>query len=104
MSAGIVLAALMFMRRMAEVTEGHLVAQEPAGSPGALPPGVAVYEINGPLFFGAAQRAMSTTGVVADSTRTMILRMGNVPSMDATGLVALESALDQLQKRGCRTI
>jgi SulP family sulfate permease len=103
-SAGIVLASLMFMRRMAEVTEGHLSTGEQQGLPGPLPVGVVVYDINGPLFFGAAQRAMGTLGIVGDATRVVILRLENVPAMDATGLVALESALEQLTRRGCRTI
>jgi sulfate permease, SulP family len=103
-SAGIVLASLMFMRRMAEVTEGHLRTGEQQGLPGPLPAGVVVYDINGPLFFGAAQRAMGTLGIVGEATRVVILRLENVPAMDATGMVALGSALEQLAKRGCRTI
>jgi SulP family sulfate permease len=103
-SAGIVLASLMFMRRMAEVTEGHLNTGEQQGLPGPLPAGVVVYDINGPLFFGAAQRAMGTLGIIGEKARVVILRLEDVPAMDATGLVALESALDALQKRGCRAI
>jgi SulP family sulfate permease len=94
----------MFMRRMAEVTEGHLSIGEQLGLPGPLPPGVVVYDINGPLFFGAAQKAMGTLGIIGDKTRAVILRLENVPTMDATGLVALESAIEQLEKHGCRAI
>ena len=69
-----------------------------------MPEGILVYDIAGPLFFGAAQRAMGTLGTVADKTRAVILRMEDVPVIDATGLVALESALDTLDARGCTAI
>ena len=65
---------------------------------------VALYEIAGPLFFGAAQRAMSSLGAVAGRVAVVIIRLENVPVMDATGLVALESALIQLSKSGCVAI
>jgi len=69
-----------------------------------LPKGVIVYDIAGPLFFGAAQKAMSTLNRVSAITRSVILRMDSVPAIDSTGLVALESALDQLEKRDVLTI
>jgi SulP family sulfate permease len=65
---------------------------------------VAIYEIAGPLFFGAAQRAMSSLGAVAGRVAVLIIRLDAVPTMDATGLVALESAIAQLSKNGCVAI
>jgi SulP family sulfate permease len=65
---------------------------------------VALYEIAGPLFFGAAQKAMASLGQISGSIQVVILRLDNVPVMDATGLVALESAIDALTKRGCVAI
>jgi sulfate permease, SulP family len=107
-SAGVVLAALLFMRRMAELTRVSLVGGETApGTPPPipdLPPGVAVYEIAGPLFFGAAQKATSQMRATGTMTRVLIIRLDQVPAMDATGLVALESALTQLRNSGCRVI
>jgi SulP family sulfate permease len=102
-SVGIVLAALLFMRRMAEVAQVRIIGEGHAEAPADLPPGVMIYDISGPLFFGAAQKAIGTLGVV-DTARTVILEMDQVPAMDATGLVALESALAQLHKRGCLTV
>jgi SulP family sulfate permease len=58
---------------------------------------VTLYEIAGPLFFGAAQRAMSAIQTVGDSSRVVVLALGTVPTIDATGLVALESAIEQLR-------
>jgi SulP family sulfate permease len=100
---GIVLAALLFMRRMAEVSHTHLIESGHPAAPEHLPPGVVIYDISGPLFFGAAQRAMAALGIV-DRARAVVLRMDGVPVMDATGLVALESALAELHKRGALVV
>jgi SulP family sulfate permease len=57
---------------------------------------VIVYDVDGPLFFGAANRAMEALHEIADRAKVVILRLDGVPAMDATGLVALESALERL--------
>jgi SulP family sulfate permease len=111
-SVGIVLAALLFMRRMADLTRVSLIGDDSSPTPHtsqaahlvALPKGVAVYEIAGPLFFGAAQKATSQMRVTGAGTRVLIIRLDHVPAMDATGLVALESALAQLYRSGCKVI
>jgi SulP family sulfate permease len=103
-SVGMVLAALLFMRRMAEVTHTRLADASHPDLPGPLPPGVVVYEISGPLFFGAAQKAMAALEIVAQETRVVVLLMDEVHAMDATGLVALESAIKPLSARKCLTI
>ncbi|TMA80572.1 MAG: STAS domain-containing protein, partial [Deltaproteobacteria bacterium] len=98
-SVGIVLAALLFMARMAELTQVRLL-QEADGDEARrlLPRGVALYEIAGPLFFGAAQNAMGALGAIAADVKVVILGLGRVPVIDATGLVALESALERLRR------
>jgi SulP family sulfate permease len=103
-SVGMVLAAFLFMRRMAEVTEAHLAEGNHPDLPGPIPRGVAVYEISGPLFFGAAQKAMAALETVAGDTRAVILLMDEVHAMDATGMVALESAIAPFSKHECLTI
>jgi len=103
-SVGMVLAALLFMRRMAEVTQARLAAGSHPDVPGTLPAGVQMYEISGPLFFGAAQKAMATLQVVEDRTKAVVVLMDEVHAMDATGLVALESALESLRKHKCLAI
>ena len=96
-TAGVMLAALLFMRRMAEITGGRV--EETHGSKhAALPKGVLQYSIDGPLFFGAAQKAMGALHDVARTAKVVILEIVDVPAMDATGLVALESALAKLWK------
>jgi SulP family sulfate permease len=98
-TVGVMLAALLFMRRMAEVAGVRLLGEHhEAGE--RLPPGVLLYEIAGPLFFGAAQKAMSVLGAVTAGTRVVILDMRPVPVMDATGLVNLESVLKRLHAKG----
>jgi hypothetical protein len=68
-SVGVVLAALLFMKRMSEMTSSRVVGTgDTRDETRTLPPGVVLYEIAGPLFFGAAQRAMvalDTVGVGA---------------------------------------
>jgi len=97
---GIVLAALLFMQRMSELSgvslaeRRHDVLKDPKLA------GVVVYEIAGPLFFGAAEKAVSTLAPVAGKAQVVILRMDAVPVMDMTGLVALESAISKLHTKG----
>jgi SulP family sulfate permease len=97
-TAGIVLAAMLFIHRMAELTGVEM--REPAAHPHTqhLPPDVAVYDINGPLFFGAAEKAMKTLRVVNREMRAVILDMIDVSMMDVTGMMALESLVIELNK------
>jgi SulP family sulfate permease len=94
-SVGFVLAAILFMRRMSEFTESRLQldsSQEDGGVP--LPKGVVLYEINGPLFFGAAQKAMGAFNHTRPGGyRVLVINLGRVPVIDATGLVALENTI-----------
>ena len=99
-SVGIVLAALLFMRRMAEVSEVRMLTEEHHHPSGPLPRGLVVYEVAGPLFFGAAQRAISTLARAGQQARALVLDLENVPVLDATGLVNLESALERLLAGG----
>jgi SulP family sulfate permease len=99
---GVLLAALMFMRRMATMTQTKLKSE--TESKFEVPPGVRVYEIAGPLFFGAAKTAMNALHMVGGKDHTVILAMQHVPTIDATGLVALESVLDRLRRSNVKVI
>ena len=101
-SVGVVLAAMLFMRRMAEIADAKLDTETMQKLD--LPPGVLLYEIAGPLFFGAAQKAMSTFETVEHGAMAVILYFGQVPAMDATGLVALETLVDRLKRTGHKVI
>ncbi len=95
---GVVLAALLFMKRMSELTSSSFADGTEADDNRALPGGVTVYKIAGPLFFGAAQRAMVALETVGSGARVVVLALGSVPVIDATGLVALESAIERLRR------
>jgi len=96
---GVALAALLFMRRMVDLASARFV--EPARSPhgNELPPGVILYEVAGPFFFGAAQKLVSALGRVAAECRAVVLNLSGVPVMDMTGLVALQSLVQGLASR-----
>src|SRR6266850_1566318 len=99
-TAGMILAAFLFMRRMAEVASVQLVGEDHPHINLDLPREVLLYEVNGPLFFGAAERAMDALKGIGRRPRVLILYLGAVPAMDVTGLVALESALARLEQQG----
>jgi SulP family sulfate permease len=106
-SVGFVLAAILFMRRMAEITESRLSLDrtEDDHAMPRLPKGVALYEVNGPLFFGAAQSAMETLHAAhGDAFQTLVLDLGRVPVIDATGFAALENTVHVLQGRGKQVV
>jgi len=100
-TVGFLAAAVLFMRRMAELTETRLQLDSiQEGAEVELPPGVILYEINGPLFFGAAHSAMGTLHNVRDDFRVLVLNLGHVPAIDATGFVALEGAIRRVRMHG----
>ncbi len=109
---GMVLAAFLFMRRMAEVTNISALTHElrdPVDDfehdPNALgrravPAGVEVYEINGPFFFGAAETFKERLGRIAGRPKVLILRMRHVPAIDSTGLHALRDLVRRSGREG----
>jgi SulP family sulfate permease len=104
-SVGVVLAALLFMRQMAITTTVVLEQPHELGLAVELPPGVRLYEIAGPMFFGAAKSAMEAIARVGrGDDHTFVLNMARVPTIDVTGLVALESMLDRLFRTGIKVI
>jgi SulP family sulfate permease len=98
-TAGVLMAAVLFMRRMADVSGTRVVeeGQHPALRE-PLPPGAVLYEIAGPLFFGAAEKAMDSLHASAGEAGVVLLELGAVPVIDATGMVNLESALARLAR------
>jgi len=107
-SVGVILAALLFMRRMASLVSASLYegARHPTLK-APLAPGVMLYEIAGPLFFGAAQRAVDailTRRSPGSPLKVVIFFMANIPTIDITGLVALESSITALREGGTRVI
>ncbi len=105
-NVGVILAALFFMRRMAEsvTVEQHIDVLSIPSVPRApaVPPtnGVIIYSIDGPVFFGAAEKLERTLAHIQRPATTLILRMGNVPFVDATGIFAIEEIVSDFKRHG----
>jgi SulP family sulfate permease len=97
---------------MAEVTNVSVVTRElqdrddPYGTdPNSVgrrtvPPGVSVFEVNGPFFFGAAETFRETMGRIAGNPKVLIIRMRNVPAIDSTGLHTLKDVAKRSARDG----
>jgi SulP family sulfate permease len=107
-NVGVILAALLFMRRMADAVnvEQHAGAADPPGANAveAAGQGCVIYSIEGPLFFGAAEKLERTLAHIQRPATTLILRMGNVPFVDATGIFAIEEIITDFQTHGARVL
>ena len=111
---GMVLAAFLFMRRMAQISNVKIITNQLEGKeeddPDAteklpIPAGVEVFEVNGPLFFGAAHNFKESLNVIGKKEpRVMIIRMRYVPIIDATGLHHLKEILKRVQLRKTKVI
>jgi len=107
---GIVVASLLFMKRMSDLThvQGITTADaegdEDVPSGLTIPPGVEVYEVNGPFFFGAADKIKDVLTEIARPPKVFILRMRNVPAIDATGIHALEQMSKKCRHQGTTLI
>lgn len=105
-----ILAALFFMRRMADSVNVEqqidvLPNSNPAGLPMAPPTnGIIVYSIDGPVFFGAAEKLERTLEHIQRPATTLILRMGNVPFVDATGIFAIEEIITDFKRHGATVL
>lgn len=96
---GIVLAAILFIMRMAELTGVETVEPGKSARLKSAPAGVVLYDINGPLFFGAARQALENLRFSQTGLRVVVLDMTDVPAIDMTGLTALEALLQRMRKR-----
>ncbi|CAM3522893.1 C4-dicarboxylic acid transporter DauA [Halomonas lysinitropha] len=99
-AVGMGLAAALFVRRMSLLTQTERVDATTHASIGPLPDEVTLYDINGPLFFGAAEKALTSLRMVDPNVRIVILDMHDVPSMDGTAIVALKALIDEMHREG----
>lgn len=108
---GLVLAAVLFMKRMADVYQiknadddiMDEVRQKDDIDTKIIAKHVSVYEINGPFFFGAANKFLDSLEHHKDC-KVLILRMRSVPAIDATGYHALERIYNRCQKEGVQLV
>jgi SulP family sulfate permease len=107
---GVLLAMLQFLRRMASSVEVRQATQEEISrelahlGPASLPPGVLVYAVEGPFFFGAVDSFERVLAQTHTDPRVLIIRLRWVPFIDITGLQRLEEAIRDLQRRGVRVM
>jgi SulP family sulfate permease len=105
---GVVLAAFVFMHRMstsvsvAAVEEGAV--DDASDARQRLPKGVEMFQISGPLFFAVANRLDQVLDPIREPPKVFILRLRQVPLIDASGVTALEEFVSRCQKMGTAVI
>jgi sulfate permease, SulP family len=105
-NVGVILAMFQFLRRMATSVEVQQLAGAELETALArrewpsLPPGVMVYSIDGPFFFGAVDTFERSLAQTHTDPKRLILMLRRVPFMDITGIQSLEEALRDLKRRG----
>jgi SulP family sulfate permease len=108
---GMVLAAFLFMRTMIQFSDVQVLtgqtddAEDDKGPDDlVLPPAVEVFEITGPLFFGAVYKFKDAIRYIEKTPGVCIIRMRKVPIIDATGIKTLSEVEKDLRRRGTRLI
>ena len=113
---GLIIACLLFMRRMSETTDVHVISNEinPDDEDSdmhlgniehlTIPKGVEVYEINGPYFFGAGNRFEEIMATLGDRPQVRIIRMRKVPFVDSTGIHNLTNLCEMSQNEGIQIV
>jgi SulP family sulfate permease len=110
---GVTLASLLFMMRMSRTVE--IANDSRNGAPpseeredihqrDALPPGVEVFRIDGPVFFGVVNELLDTLRRVGPAPKVIILRLRQVPLLDASGVTAIEEVVRQAASAGTQII
>ena len=111
---GMVLAAFLFMKKMASISHIYEITDEindvkdiedpEATGNYVIPEGVEVYEVNGPLFFGAAYKFRDALKLSDKKPKILIIRMRHVPTIDATGLHHLKEIVKDLKHKNIKVI
>ncbi|AOY89816.1 C4-dicarboxylic acid transporter DauA [Marinobacter salinus] len=103
-TTGILLAAVLFMREMAQMTRVTDITHDKRIISSDLPDGWRVFKINGPLFFAAADRIFGELAELSSNARGFILYMDGVTILDAGGLSALNKLIATCQKDGTEVV
>jgi SulP family sulfate permease len=109
-----VLAAFLFMNRMASLAKAGYVTPNPKGDDGnddpeaaaarAHPAGVEIFEVQGAFFFGAASKFKDALSEVHRRPKVLILSLRDVPAIDATALRALQDLIAKTEREGTRLL
>ena len=100
---GVVLSAVLFMKRMSDISEkriNNIVDTDVIDDYSDLPDGISIYEISGPLFFASAKRYSEVIEEIGIKSRILIIRMRHVSFVDQTGLHNLKATLKILSGKG----
>ena len=112
---GLIIACLLFMKRMSETTDVKAITEEIDLNQDAefstgnldhliIPQGVEVYEINGPYFFGAGNKFEEIMASIGDRPKVRIIRMRKVPFVDSTGIHNLTNLCEMSKKEGIQIV
>ncbi len=103
-AGGLALASVLFMKRMIELTEGSVLDHKNHPHELVKNEHVIIYNINGPLFFGAAHKALKVLSSVNSSIQVVVLDFSDVALLDTTAMINLESIVDQLELKNISII
>lgn len=111
---GMILAVFLFMRKMIRTSDVKMLTADEQQNAGIadpdsisnyiVPNDVDVFEITGPLFFGAAYKFKDAMRLIEKTPKVLIIRMRNVPVIDATGIKAIDEVFNETKRRGTKLI
>ena len=101
---GIGLASVLFIKRTIDLYSIELINTKTSSIHPNIPENISIYDINGPMFFGAAQNALKTLLNSNEDTDVVILNMQNVTMIDMTAMVALKSIVDNFRRKNKKLI
>jgi sulfate permease, SulP family len=111
---GMVLAAFLFMRNMIRLSGVNVITKEFENKGNGedtdslknhvIPENVEVFEITGPLFFGAAYKFKEAMRFIENPAKVLIIRMRKVPIIDATGIKTIKDVYNESKQRGTKLV
>jgi SulP family sulfate permease len=101
---GMGLASILFIKKTIDLHSIELINNKSNHTHPNLPENISIYDINGPMFFGAAQNALKILLNVNENIDTVILNMKNVSMLDMTGIIALESIVENFKSKDKKLI
>ena len=101
---GMGLASILFIKKTIDLHSIELTNNRTNIIHPDIPDNISIYDINGPMFFGAAQSALKTLLNVNENTSVVILNMKNVPIIDMTGIITLESIVENFESKNKKLI
>lgn len=101
---GMGLASILFIKKTIDLHSIELINNKTNTIHPDIPDNISIYDINGPMFFGAAQNALKTLLNVNENTSVVILNMKNVPIIDMTGIITLESIVENFESKNKKLV